>query len=127
MVRGTERAHRAYQKSGNDAHRVADRAHSKHQNRSAQAQKAAGQEGARHQHAADRAHAKYQNRTGQADTDKTYSNSHGDKAQISQQAMHAAANRMGSAGQPALTGMSPDTGASIQFSERTGVSFGGKG
>lgn len=98
MVRGVERAHRAYQKSGGDAHRVADRAH-----------------------------ARYQNRPEQTSAERSYSSKDGDRAQFSQKAMHAADNRMGSVGQPTFTGKSPDTGATPQFSERTGVSFGGKG
>jgi len=156
MVRGVEKAHRAYQKSGGDAERVenrararvqnrpeqaqqaskqegarkqhaVDRAQSKYQNRTEQPQKASRNAGARPQHAVDRAHSKYQDRAGQAGTDRTYSSKHGDKAQFSQKAMHAAANRMGSMGQPSSAGQAPVMGASIQFSQETGVSFGGKG
>ena len=127
MVRGVERAHRAYQKSGGDAHRVADRAHARYQNRPEQAKQASQKEGARPQHVADRAHARYQNRPEQTSAERSYSSKDGDRAQFSQKAMHAADNRMGSVGQPTFTGKSPDTGATPQFSERTGVSFGGKG
>lgn len=156
MVRGVERVHQAYQKSGNDAERVenrarakaqnrpeqarkpdrpesarpqhaVDRAHEKYQNRPEQPQKTSKQTGARPQHAVDRAHEKYQDRAGKPAPEKTYSSKHGDRAEFSHKAMQAAAGKMGSPDQPAMGPRGVGTGATVQFSERSGVSFGGKG
>lgn len=156
MVRGVEKAHQAYQKSGYDEERIknrarakvqnrpeqaqkpyrqenarpqhaADRMHSKIQNRPDQPQKAAKDSGARPQHAIDRAHEKYQDRAGKPAAEKTYSNKHGDRAQFSQKAMRAAAGKMGSPDQPMVSARRPDAGASVKFSEKMGYGFGGKG